>query len=109
MTPRRSIARILHENQWASVKRQPDSPDDGPQITVAPLTSAAIGFVRELPRVSVKTLDLVDVVAGGDGFSGRRDRGIDPTSGRPIDTAPQIATIRRSATSATGNTIAWKG
>ena len=30
-------------------------------------------------------LDLVDVVAGGDGFSGRRERGIDPTTGRTVD------------------------
>ena len=31
---------------------------------------------------AIKTLDLADVVAGGDGFSGKRNRGIDPTTGR---------------------------
>ena len=42
-------------------------------------------FVREIPRQTIKTFDLVDVVAGGDGFSGRRNKGIDPISGRVVD------------------------
>ena len=42
-------------------------------------------FVREIPKRTIKTLDLVDVVAGGDGFSGRRNRGIDPTTGQTVD------------------------
>ncbi|MCD4726894.1 MAG: NPCBM/NEW2 domain-containing protein, partial [Pirellulales bacterium] len=41
-------------------------------------------FGRGIPKRTIKTLDLVDVV-GGDGFSGRRDRGIDSTNGRIID------------------------
>ena len=41
-----------------------------------------VNFVRQIPRLTIKTLDLVDVVAGGDGFSGRRGRGIDPTNGQ---------------------------
>lgn len=39
-------------------------------------------------KPKLETLDLVDVVAGGDGFSGRRSRGIDPTTGRPGDIWP---------------------
>ena len=42
-------------------------------------------FVREIPQPTVKMLDLADVVAGGNGFSGRKDCGIDPTNGRFCD------------------------
>ena len=45
-------------------------------------------FVREIPKPTIKMFDLVDVVAGGDGFSGRRNAGIDPTNGRPTDRPP---------------------
>jgi hypothetical protein len=51
-------------------------------IVVAPAAKAA-NFVREMPMQSAKTLDLVDVVAGGDGFSGKRNSGIDATNGKP--------------------------
>ena len=51
-------------------------------VLVTPAESA--GFVREIPKTTIKILDLVDVVAGGDGFSGRRNRGIDPTNGQVI-------------------------
>ena len=34
-------------------------------------------------------LDLVDVVAGGDGFSGRRGQGINPTNGQATDIPPK--------------------
>ena len=37
---------------------------------------------REVSPSIIKTFDLVDVVAGGDGFSGRRNASIDPTTGR---------------------------
>ena len=46
-------------------------------------------FVREIPKRTIKTFDLVDVVAGGDGFSGRRGHGIDATNGRPTDAWPK--------------------
>ena len=48
-------------------------------------------FVREIPKQHIKTFDLVDVVAGGDGFSGRRNAGIDPTTGRIVDALPKDA------------------
>ena len=52
-------------------------------------SAAPTGFVREIPKRTIKTFDLVDVVAGGDGFSGRRGHGIDPTNGRPTDRTPK--------------------
>ena len=73
---------LLRENESARVERSGQG-----RIVVVPAAKSA-GFVREIPKLKIKTLDLVDVVAGGDGFSGRRGRGIDPTSGRTTDTPP---------------------
>ena len=74
-------AQVLHEGQSAKVGRGGGEP----AMIVASSTSLA-KFIREIPKRTIKTFDLVDVVAGGDGFSGRRGRGIDPTDGRPTDT-----------------------
>jgi hypothetical protein len=41
-------------------------------------------YARHLPQPIVKTIDLVDVVAGGNGFSGKRGRGIDPATGKAV-------------------------
>ena len=59
------------------------------QIAVVPAVRPAV-FVREMPKRKIRTFDLVDVVAGGDGFSGRRNAGIDPATGRATSTPPQI-------------------
>jgi hypothetical protein len=53
------------------------------RVTALGSATKPVRFVRTIPGRTVKTFDLVDVVAGGDGFSGRRGRGIDPTNGRP--------------------------
>ncbi len=68
---------ILRENQSARV----DGGDE-PRITVLGASAKTADFTRRIPKVTYKRLDLVDVVAGGDGFSGRRNRSIDPTSGQ---------------------------
>ncbi len=57
-------------------------PERNSQITLLNRTEKSPAFVREIPAQPIKTLDLVDVVAGGDGFSGHRGASIDPTSGR---------------------------
>ncbi len=67
---------ILRENESALVEG-----GDEPRITVLGASAKTADFTRRIPKVTYKTLDLVDVVAGGDGFSGRRNRGIDSTSG----------------------------
>ena len=46
-------------------------------------------FVRQIAKRTVKIFDLVDVVAGGDGFSGKRGRGINPTTGRAVGEPPR--------------------
>jgi hypothetical protein len=71
---------LLHENQSATV-------DTGSKRTIVVVASSNRGaFVHDIPKRTIKTLDLVDVLAGGDGFSSRRGRGIDPASGRIVDT-----------------------
>ena len=50
---------------------------------------------------------MVDVVAGGDGYSGKRGRGIDPASGR--NRRCDVVADGPSRGKATGNIIAWRG
>ena len=85
---------VLHDNESARVQRT----GDNRAIVVVPSAKAA-DFVREIPKrtAKVKVFDLVNVVGGGDGFSGRRGRGIDPVTGRIVETWPndpkqQVAT-----------------
>ncbi|MBU4400128.1 MAG: FecR family protein, partial [Planctomycetes bacterium] len=61
---------VLRANESARV----DGGDE-PRVTVLGPSTKTADFIRRIPEVTYKTLDLVDVVAGGDGFSGRRDRG----------------------------------
>ena len=79
-----AITRVLHENESARVEKSSVGRSDLARVTIVGV-AAPVGFVREIPRLSIKTLDLVDVMAGGDGFSGRRNKGIDPLSGRTVD------------------------
>ncbi len=71
---------VLRENESARVEGH-----GKPRITMLGASAKTADFTRGMPKVTYKTLDLVDVVAGGDGFSGRRNCGIDPTNGQ-VDT-----------------------
>ena len=73
-TARPQATDILHENESAWVERACRRRAPA-QVTVIGSAAMPAGFVREIPRRTIKVLDLVDVVAGGDGFSGRRGRG----------------------------------
>ncbi len=75
-------AQVLRENQSARVEKDSGKQESGNRVTVFVTPTKLTGFAREIPKLTIKTLDLVDVVAGGDGFSGRRGAGIDPSSGR---------------------------
>jgi hypothetical protein len=77
--------RVLYENSWIRVS---DNAADG-MVVLEGARSA--DFVRDIPQQTIKVLDLVDVVAGGDGFSGKRDRGIDPTSGHFLESPWRLA------------------
>lgn len=76
------VAQILSESQSARV-------DHGNRLAVFDSSARPLTFVRRMPQENsqptVKTFDLVDVVAGGNGFSGLRDAGIDPTTGQRSD------------------------
>ena len=78
----RDDGRLLHENESARVERGARG-----TVLVVPMAEA-IEFIHQVPKPSITSLDLVDVVAGGDGFSGKRNRGIDPTTGRTADQQP---------------------
>jgi hypothetical protein len=62
----------------------------GKQPTVVKINATATkalsaGFVRRIPISETITLDLIDVVAGGNGLGKARDRGIDPANGRIVE------------------------
>jgi hypothetical protein len=80
--------RVLHHDE--SVRVDPN----GNQRSIVVLSSATGSeFIRQLPLPSTVSLDLVDVVAGGDGWSNRRNRGIDPTTGRTSDPLQRPSTL----------------
>jgi hypothetical protein len=69
---------VLFENASARVA-------GGNERTIVVVSAAQPAeFIRRIPARKIKVLDLVDVVAGGDGYSGKRNCGIDPHNGRFI-------------------------
>jgi hypothetical protein len=75
---------LLYENQSVRVEKR------GKSVTMGSVSSASSeDFIRAIPQThpAVKMFDLVDVVAGGDGYSGGRSGGVDPTNGRCIPAA----------------------
>ena len=77
------VAKILYRNESARVR----ATNDARSIEAIPFVNVP-KFVRAIPEKLVKSLDLVDVLAGGDGFSQRRNHGINPTNGLPTDSPP---------------------
>ena len=76
-------AKILRENESVCVEEN----GANRRIVIVP-NLAPSNFVRNISKRTAQILDLVDVVAGGNGFSGRRNGGIDPTTGRATNTPP---------------------
>ena len=78
---------VLRENETAQLEKSEVDEENGYRLTVLDSPAKPIDFVREISRddsdSTAKMFDLVDVVAGGNGFSGKRDASIDPTTGRP--------------------------
>ena len=82
-------AKILQANQSARVERSIAN-----RILVLEPSAKPTGFIRELPKQDAKTLDLVDVVAGGNGFTHERNRGIDATTGLFCNVPPKLRDIQ---------------
>ena len=78
-----NIEHVLRENESARV----DGDGADRKIVVNPTVNHE-DFIREIPKRKTRVFDLVDVVAGGDGFSGRRNAGIDPKNGQIIRVLP---------------------
>jgi len=100
----KGTARVLHENQSARIEKNADNPDADKQITVFATPAQLTEFVRDISHESisssvVKSFDLVDAFAGGDGFSGRRGSGIDPISGQAVDAVPVPRELQYSSDS----------
>jgi hypothetical protein len=74
---------VLRENQTARV----EGVGAARRIVMLPAFSQSC-FGSVIPPRPIRIFDLVDVVAGGDGYAGRRNRWIDPSSGRVTDIAP---------------------
>jgi hypothetical protein len=74
---------ILRENESTRVEKGGGQP----RIVVV-RNAKPPEFIREIPKRTMKVFDLVDAVAGGDGFSGRRGRGIDATTGQTSRAQP---------------------
>ncbi len=70
------IGQTLQANQSARIEAAGEK-----GITVFASPTRNVSFVHSMPKQTVKTLDLVDVIAAGDGFSGHRNGFIDPTTG----------------------------
>jgi hypothetical protein len=81
----RGPGRVLHANDSARVERVSTGQNGGDSRVVLETSAKPVDFVRKMPRQTIRAFDLVDAIAGGNGFSGRRNRGVDPTNGHPIE------------------------
>jgi len=86
-----SEVRILQANASACVEMNAER-GVKPQSVLHPIVLNPRMFRRHL-LPQPKVVDLLDIVAGGNGFGHHRDRGIDPTTGRED---PQFVTDQRS-------------
>ena len=73
-----ATAQVLHENESARVERT--RLDDSSHLMLNRIAVDPCVFVRRMVH-RPKTLDLLDIVAGGNGTEGNREHGIDPTTG----------------------------
>ena len=64
------------------MERRSGKQGGGNRMTVLGPFAKPANFVRKIPKRTIKMLDLVDVVAGGNGLGRARDCGIDPTTGK---------------------------
>ena len=102
----REVAQVLHENESARVENR-GSRNGGNRIVMLAPSAHPANFVRQISRQTVKVFDLVDVVAGGDGFSGRRAGASIPPTAESLSGIHR-SRARRTGWSATESIIAWR-
>jgi hypothetical protein len=69
---------VLRENESARAEKGDGAV--GPRLVMHGVSADPRNFVRQMAKPTM-TLDLLDIVAGGNGTGSRRERGIDPTCG----------------------------
>jgi hypothetical protein len=69
----------LHENESARVEKS--KAGQGGTLILLETSAKRPDFVRKMPKRTVKVFDLVDVVAGGNGFSHKRNGAVNPANG----------------------------
>jgi hypothetical protein len=69
---------VLRENE--TVQTEKSDKAGGPAVTVRRISANPAPFVRQMIQPP-KFIDLLDIVAGGNGTGQHRERGIDPSSG----------------------------
>jgi hypothetical protein len=84
-----AVAKRLHASESARVEGDGETR----RVVLVP-NFAPSTFAREIAKRTIKTFDLVDAVAGGNGVSHRRDRGIDATTGRVATVQPDERDLR---------------
>ena len=72
---------VLVENESARVEK--DGSPEKRQVTLRRMAADPSVFVRQLAKLP-KVIDLLDVVAGGNGSGNHRERGIDPITGKQV-------------------------
>jgi hypothetical protein len=73
----KGAGQLLRENESVQV-----AGEEGERRIVVIPSAKSSSFIREIPKRTIKVIDLVDIVTGCDGVSKRHNRGIDPTSGQ---------------------------
>ena len=85
----KAAVRVLHARESARIAHSGDEGRGELQVTAVPDSVLSSDFVRKIDKLVGKTLDLADVVAGGNGFSSRRKAGIDATNGEVVHALPK--------------------
>ena len=81
--------RVLHTNESARVENC-GGQGGGSRITMLDSSAESAKFLRKIPGQTIETLDLVDIVAGGNGRGRARDCGIDLTTGKIATRQPDV-------------------
>jgi hypothetical protein len=72
-------AKVLRENESAGIG------ENGNFEIISGVSAKPDNFIRKMPKLTIRSFSLLDVAAGGNGFSSQRNRGINPANGQITD------------------------